>query len=98
MTRPARIETVETLGGFRIRIGFSDRLARELDLEPMLHGGDFELLGLAEFAEVRVDKVAGTVAWRSGMMLDPDILHGDHSPATGTAPILLRESVRRLLP
>jgi hypothetical protein len=38
-----------------------------------------------------VDVVAGTICWPSGVDLDPDVLHGDHDPASGAPPVLLRE-------
>ena len=94
MSRPARIIDVEPLGELRLRLTFSDRLVRELDLDRMLEGGIFESVrDPAEFANVVVDEVAGTVAWPNG--IDPDVLHGDQSPATGEAPVVLREYTLR---
>jgi len=96
MSRPARIIDVEPLGELRLRLTFSDGLVRELDLDRILHGGIFESLrDPAEFACVVVDAVAGTVAWPNGVDLDPDVLHGDHSPATGPSPVVLREYTLR---
>ncbi len=96
MSRPARIIDAEALGGLRVRLTFSDGLVRELDLDPMLEGGVLRpLRDPSEFASVVVDKVAGTVAWPSGIDLDPDVLHGDHKPATGWPPIVLREYTLR---
>jgi len=43
------------------------------------------------FAAVAVDPIAGTVCWPGGIDLDPDVLHGDHAPATGTGAKVLRE-------
>ncbi|MEA2765037.1 MAG: hypothetical protein QOK07_1441 [Gemmatimonadaceae bacterium] len=91
MSRPARIEAVEPLGGLRLRLTFSDWLVRELDLGSML---DFYLEALTDPvkpAEAKVDEVAGTVAWPDGFDLDPDVLHGDHPPATGMGPIVISE-------
>jgi len=97
VSRPARIIDVEPLGEFRMRLTFSDGLVRELDLDRMLEGGVFESLREAgEFAKVVIDDVAGTVAWPNGIDLDPDVLHGDHSPATGSSPVVLREYTLRL--
>ncbi len=47
------------------------------------------------FAEVFVDEVAGTIAWPNGADLDSDVLHGDHPPASGSSPIVLREYTLR---
>jgi hypothetical protein len=45
---------------------------------------------------VEIDPVAGTIRWPNGVDLDPDVLHGDHAPARGPGPQLLRQ--RRLRP
>lgn len=96
MSRPARIIDVERLGGFRLRLKFSDGLVRELDLDRMFEGGSFESLrDPAEFARATVDEVAGTLAWPNGIDLDPDVLHGDYSPATGLSPTVIREYTLR---
>ena len=83
---------VEHLGDFRLRLTFSDGLVRELDFDGVLEGGVFEpLQDRALFAQVSVDTVAGTIAWPIGVDLDPDVLHGDHEPASGRAPVVLKE-------
>jgi hypothetical protein len=43
------------------------------------------------FAQVAVDETAGTVCWPDGFDLDPDVLHGDHPPADGSGPRVIRE-------
>jgi hypothetical protein len=43
------------------------------------------------FARVQLDEVAGTICWPNGVDIDPDVLHGDHQPASGPAPLLVRE-------
>jgi hypothetical protein len=96
VSRPARVIDAEPLGELRVRLAFSDGLVRELDLGPMLHGGVLEpLRDPVEFARAFVDDLAGTVAWPNGIDLDPDVLHGDHGPATGQPPVVLREYVLR---
>ena len=83
---------VEHLGDFRLRLTFSDGLVRELDFDGVLEGGVFDpLQDRALFAQVSVDTVAGTIAWPIGVDLDPDVLHGDHEPASGRAPVVLKE-------
>lgn len=92
MERPARIVAVEHLGGFALRLTFSDDLVRELDFAGVLRGGVFTPLeDPSAFAAVYVDEESGTIAWPSGVDLDPDVLHGDHEPASGGAPRVLRE-------
>ena len=80
------------MGGLQLRLTFSDGLVRELDLGPLLRGGVFDELREPEvFARVKVDEVAGTITWPNGVDLDPDVLHGDHPPASGKAATLVRE-------
>jgi hypothetical protein len=92
MSKLARIVEALPLGDLRLRLTFSDGLVRKLDFAPALTGGILEELRDPEvFAEVRVDKVAGTISWPNGVDLDPDVLHGDHEPAHGDPAAVLRE-------
>ncbi|MGH9190337.1 MAG: DUF2442 domain-containing protein [Acidimicrobiales bacterium] len=76
---------------YRLRLTFSDNLARELDLEG-LEGEVFEPLhDRSVFAQVSVDTVAGTIQWPNGVDLDPAVLHGNREPASGHGPVLLKE-------
>lgn len=96
VSRPARIIDLEPLGGFVLRLTFSDGLVREFDLDGVLRGGIFDSLrDPTEFARVGVDEAAGTVSWPNGIDLDPDVLHGDHPPAAGSVPTVLREYTLR---
>ena len=92
MTRPPRIVEAVPLEGLQVRLTFTDGLVRELDLDPVLKSG---VLGVLRdpvvFREVRVDEVAGTIAWPNGVDLDPDVLHGDYAPASGQGATVLRE-------
>ena len=91
-TRPPRVVAVEWLGDYRLRLTFIDGLVRELDFDNVLDGAAFEgLRDPGEFGRVSVDEVAGTITWPSGVDFDPDVLHGDHEPATGPSAVLLRE-------
>ena len=71
-----RIVSAEFLGGYRIRVGFDDGSAREIDLEPLLHG---ELYGPlrepALFAAVGIDPEVHTLVWPNGADFDPAVLH-----------------------
>lgn len=92
MSRPARVVDVEHLGDLRLRLTFTDGLVRELDFDAVLDGGVFApLRERILFAQVSVDTVAGTIAWPNGVDLDPDVLHGDHAPASGQSPVVLKE-------
>lgn len=87
-----RVVEVDHLGGRTLRITFSDGLVRELDFSGSLQGGVFAPLeDESAFAQAMVDPVAGTVRWPNDVDLDPDVLHGDHQPASGSPPRLIRE-------
>jgi hypothetical protein len=90
--RSPRVVEVQPLGGDALRLVFSDGLVRELDFTDVVSRRIFEKLGApAVFARVAIDETAGTVAWPVGIDLDPDILHGDHEPASGKNARLVRE-------
>jgi hypothetical protein len=92
MSRPARVVDVEHRGDFRLRLTFSDGLVRELDFDGVPEGKLFAPLSdRTLFAQVSVDAVAGTIVWPNGTDLDPDVLRGDHAPASGRSPVVLRE-------
>ena len=79
-----RVTSVEPLGGYRLRVGFDDRSAREIDLETVLAG---ELYGPlrdpAMFAAVAIDPEVYTLVWPNGADFDPAVLHDwpKHEPA-----------------
>ena len=76
------VTSVEVVGHYRLRLGFSDGSRREVDLTGELHGPVFEPLGDPDFfSQVRVDNELGTVVWPNGADLDPLVLHGDFEPA-----------------
>lgn len=82
MTTRVRVRDVEPLHDYTLRIGFSDGSTRVVDLEPELWGPVFEpLRDPDEFRKVAVDPELGTIVWPNGADLDPDVLHGDRSPA-----------------
>lgn len=88
-----RITAVEYLGDHRLRLKFNDGLVRDLDLTSTVErDGVFEdLHDPAYFARVSVDATAGTICWPNGVDLDPDVLHGDHEPASGMSYEVLGE-------
>lgn len=92
MSELPRVVEVEHLGNLSLRLTFSDGLVRELDFDALLVGGLLEpLRDPSLFGKVKVDEIAGTICWPNGVDLDPDVLHGDHVPASGKPPSLLRE-------
>jgi len=80
--RLPRIETAEVIGGFSVRLKFTDGVVREIDLSPLLRGPIFQdLHDPARFAELRVDEELGTIVWPNGADIDPDVLYGSATPA-----------------
>jgi len=81
-SRP-RVQGVEPLTGTRVRLLFTTGEARELDLEPYLHGPIFDRVrnDPAYFRAMQVDAELGTVVWPNGADIDPDVLHGGLTPA-----------------
>jgi len=86
--RLVRIRAVHPLGGFRVRLGFTDGSERELDLEPYLRGPIFEPLRQdpRQFAAVEVDPLLGTIVWPNGADIDPDVLYHGREPASRAEP------------
>lgn len=81
----ASVVTVKVLGHYRLRLGFDDGTRRDVDLSYLQdRGGVFQPLRDPDyFAQVRVDPEAGTIVWPNGVDLDPMVLHGDFTPASG---------------
>ena len=70
------VTSVKLLGSYRLRVGFDDGSARDIDLEPILEG---ELYGplrdCTVFSSVAIDPEAHTLVWPNGADFDPAILH-----------------------
>jgi hypothetical protein len=68
-----KVTKVERLGGFRLRLTFSDGIVGDIDLAGELWGEMFEpLRDPTEFNRVRVDPELGTLVWPNGADLDPE--------------------------
>jgi hypothetical protein len=71
-----RVESVEQVGPYVLRIGFDDGSVRTINFEPVLEGELFgKLRDPAVFAEVRIDPEVHTLVWPSGADFDPATLH-----------------------
>jgi hypothetical protein len=79
--RLVRIEAVEPLEGFRVRLNFTDGSQRDVDLEPYLHGPVFESIRNDPHTFRSVKIVGGTIAWDNGADIDPDVLYYNLKPA-----------------
>lgn len=73
-----RVTEVELLGGYRLRISFSDGVVRDVDCSFLLHGTLGQPLRDADyFAQVAVDPDARTIVWPNGLDPAPELLHGE---------------------
>ena len=71
-----RVTSVDLLGGYKLRVGFEDGSAREIDLEPVLAGEIYgPLRDPAVFVAVRIDPEVHTLVWPNGADFDPATLH-----------------------
>lgn len=91
MSDLVRVREVAFLADRSLRITFSDGLVRELDFADTLTGVLATIDDDKAFAQVEVDQDAGTISWPGGIDFDPDVLHGDRPPATGTPPTVISE-------
>jgi hypothetical protein len=78
-----RIQSVEVLNNYWVRLGFSDDTQKEIDLEPYLRGPIFEPIrnDPTMFRSVKVDQRMGTIVWSNGADIDPDVLYLGLKPA-----------------
>jgi len=82
------ITNVEPLAERWVRLTFGDGAVHEVDLAGVLEvGGVFAPIRdeREAFEAVTVDPESGTITWPGGIDLDPDVLRGDQSPASGRA-------------
>ena len=76
-----KVIDVKQLGGYVLRLTFSDGVVRDIDLADELWGEMFEpLRDSAQFGGVRVDPELGTVVWLNGADLDPEGLRESVRP------------------
>ena len=76
-----RVQAVEPLEGFQVRLTFQNGAQKELDLEPYLRGPIFAPIrnDLAVFRTVKV--IGSTIGWDNGADIDPDVLYYGFEPA-----------------
>ena len=71
-----RIDEVERVGTYALRLRFDDGVVRTIDFEPLLAGELFgPLRDPALFAQVSLDREAHTIVWPTGADFDPATLH-----------------------
>lgn len=95
-----RIENVQPLPGFRLKVRFNDGLEGVYPVEPERRGGVFLKLTNPEiFNAVRINDDFGCVEWPGGVDLCPDTMHQAMSGAAAEveipSPMVLREDAKR---
>jgi hypothetical protein len=71
-----RVNSVDLLGRYKLRVSFDDGSAREIDLEPILAGEIYgPLRDPSVFASVQIDPEVHTLVWPNGADFDPATLH-----------------------
>lgn len=71
-----RVESVEIVGPYTLRLRFDDATEQTINLEPVLAGEIFEpLRDPVVFAQVRIDPEMHTLVWPNGADFDPETLH-----------------------
>ena len=73
-----RVNHVRHLGDYRLELGFTDGLRREVDLVDRIAGRGGVFLALADvafFEQVQLEPEAGTIVWPNGVDFCPDVLY-----------------------
>src|SRR5476651_47852 len=71
-----RVESVEIVAPFTLRMRFDDGAERRIDFRPVLAGELFgPLRDVAVFTQVRLDPEVHTLVWPNGADFDPATLH-----------------------
>jgi hypothetical protein len=74
--RICRVEAVEQVGTYALRLRFEDGTERTIDFEPLLAGELFGPLREPDlFAQVSLDPEVHTIVWPTGADFDPATLH-----------------------
>jgi hypothetical protein len=72
------VTAVEVVGDFRLRLTFEDGTVGEVDYTGRVWDGVLEpLADPAFFAQVRVDRESGTIAWPNGVDFAPEPLYAE---------------------
>ncbi len=76
-----RVQAVEALEEYRVRITFKNGIQKEMDLEKFLRGEIFAPIRKDPKMFRSVKVVGGTIGWDNGADIDPDVLYYDLKPA-----------------
>ena len=95
-----RIETVQPLAGYRLKVRFNDGFEGIYPVEPERRGGVFlKLLEAKTFNAVTINPDFGCVEWPSGIDLCPDTMHqamsGLEIKSELQSPMALRDELKK---
>ena len=76
-----RVQAVEPLENFVVRITFKDGVQKDIDLEKFLRGEIFEPIRKDPKVFRSVKVIGGTIGRDNGADIDPDVLYYDLKPA-----------------
>ena len=82
-----RVQAVEPLENFVVRITFKNGVQKEIDLEKYLRGEIFEPIRKDSKIFRSIKVVGGTIGWDNGADIDPDVLYYDLKPAWMEEPV-----------
>jgi hypothetical protein len=84
------VTAVEVIGEFRLQLSFEDGTVGEVDFTERVWEGVFAPLRDHEFfAQVSLDRDAGTIAWPNGVDMAPETLYEQarrHPVGLGSGP------------
>ena len=86
MSALLKIDAVEPLDGYWLRLTFSDGAVKDVDVEQILQQGPvFSAIrdDRNVFEQVRVDPETRTIRWPGDVDLDPEVLYGRFEPSSG---------------
>ena len=71
-----QVRSVEVVGSYTLRVGFTDGSEQVIDFKPVLAGELYgPLLDLKLFNQVAIDTEVKTLVWPNGADFDPATLH-----------------------
>jgi hypothetical protein len=76
-----RVSAVEPVRDFVVLVTFDNGTQRQIDLAPYLHGPIFKTIVDNPIAFRSMQVGGGTIAWKNGADIDPDVLYYNLKPA-----------------
>jgi hypothetical protein len=99
MSALIKIDAVEPLDGYWLRLTFSDGAIKDVDVGEIVgRGGVFSAIreDRRVFEQVCVNPETRTIEWPGDVDLDPEVLYGRFEPSSGVT--ITRRTVRQPAP